>query len=72
MPKFSKQAHQTLSELGVETNIALVPDLVHGFDAVLLPEDPRYLHIQEAFGFLKKHAEKGDKSKEGKYLGSKL
>ena len=56
LPRFSEQAHQKLTELGVESKLALVPDLVHGFDAVLAPEDPRYEHVRDAFAFLKQHA----------------
>jgi len=59
LPKFSEQAHHALTELGVETKIALVPDLVHGFDAILTPDDAQYIHIRDAFEFLKKHVETG-------------
>ena len=72
MPKFSEQAHHKLAELGVETKLVLIPNLVHGFDAVLSPEDDKYEHIREAFAFLKKHAEKGRDPNESKYLRPRL
>ena len=57
IPKFSEQAHQKLKGLGVETRIAILPGLIHGFDAMLTSDDPRYASITESFEFLKKHVD---------------
>jgi acetyl esterase/lipase len=58
LPKFSEAAHQKLKELGVETKLVLLPDLVHGFDAALSVDDPKFRFIDEAFDFAKAQAEK--------------
>ena len=72
LPRFSEQAHQKLLEFGVETKIVLVPGLVHGFDAVLSPDDHRYGHVRDAFEFLRKHAEKRNGADECKSFRSAL
>ncbi|KAH8893101.1 alpha/beta-hydrolase, partial [Thozetella sp. PMI_491] len=55
-PKFSERAWEKLKELGVETRLALLPGLAHGFDSSLAVDDPRYAKIKEGFKFLASHA----------------
>jgi len=55
LPRFSEEAHSRLKDLGVETRLALLPGLVHGFDATLSRDDPKYGHVKEAFQFLRDH-----------------
>lgn len=55
IPDLTKEAYHRLEELGVETEIALVPEASHGFDLGLEPEESQYKHVRRGLEFLKKY-----------------
>ncbi|KAH7014008.1 hypothetical protein B0J12DRAFT_443643 [Macrophomina phaseolina] len=53
--KFSGRAHQELKARGVETELVLVPDAPHGFDARAQPGDENFAVVAKGFEFLRAH-----------------
>lgn len=52
LPRISEKAFSDLSNHGVKTELSLVPNQSHGFDAGLSQDDVEWPHVRRALDFL--------------------